>query len=548
MSLPVEEKPFFALDDGDFAPAEAGGGMVDDLRRAWQHRWLALVVAMTLCLFGWFIVAVLPNTYEAKARIYLDTQSILGPLLKGLAIDNDLRQVKVAETTRKTLLRRPNLEKVARETDKDLEAKTPQDFERVLMKLADSIEVKGGRRDNIFVITCQDKDPRVAKKVVETLLSIFVESTLSSMRRDTGRTEKFLDDQIAEYRARLEAAEERLKEFKRKNIGRMPTETGGYFSRLQSAMRELEGAELQLREAKKKRDELRRQLAKTGFVSNGAANAGADGANAARIRERIARLEETLDQLRLQYTDSHPDVVSVRNSLEALRRQLPKDSQPPVAPGGADPEALGRAYQELKVSLSEAEADVSALGVRVKEYQRRVNELREKMATIPEVEAKLAQLNRDYEINKSNYESLVARRESAAISREAEQSVDTVQFRIIDPPVVPALPIGPNRPVLLTLVLFLGLGAGGGAAWIKANLRRTIDSLDELQDTVGTRALVLGNVPLVAQDSRRLGRGLSNTLYFLLLALLIVVYIYLMMKEILHLNGLGDLLQTLAGG
>ena len=545
INLPMDDKVIFPLEDGDLG-ADDSGSLLADLRRAWQHRWLALTVMTLVCVSGWFIVALIPNTYEAKARIYLDTQSILGPLLKGLAIDNDLRQVKVAETTRKTLLRRPNLEKVARETDKDLEAKTPEDFERVLMKLADSIEVKGGRRDNIFVILCQDKDPRVAKKVVETLLSLFVESTLSAMRRDTGRTEKFLDDQIAEYRARLEAAEQRLKEFKRENIGRMPTEEGGYFSRLQGAMRDLDEAELQLREAKKKRDELSRQLRKSG-LSAGAGESTPSRPEVARLQERIARLEESLDQLRLQYTDNHPDVVSLKNSLAELRKQLASYavSSRPLGPdaGLAD----SQAYQELRVSLSEAEANVSALKVRVDEYRRRVKELRKKMATIPEVEARLAQLNRDYEINKKNYESLVARRESASISREAEQSVDTVQFRIIDPPVVPALPVGPNRPVLITLVFLLGLGVGGGMAWIKANVRHTIESLDELQEVVGTRSLVLGNVPAISAGRKRFGRGLSTPLFFLALSSLILVYVFLMMEEILHLDGLGGLLRLLRG-
>lgn len=543
MSASVQPPSFLSIDDDDRLHIERAS-VLDDIKRAWEHRWLALVLAVTVSSLGWYIVRAIPDTYEAKARVYLDTQSILGPLLKGLAIDNDLRQIKVAETTRKTLLRRPNLEKVARETDKDLEAKTPQDFERVLQKLADSIEVKGGRRDNIFVITCQDKDPRVAKKVVETLLSIFVESTLTSMRRDTGRTEKFLDEQIADYRARLESAETRLKEFKRKNVGRMPTEVGGYFSRLQTAMSELEQAKLGLNEAKKKRDVLRHQLHEAAPGLSHAVKASPVSGDVALIYERIARLEQTLDQLKLQYTDNHPDVQAVKRSLLELKGKLPKDAMPPRQGDTSGLAVLGQAYQELKVALGEAEAEVSALEVRVQEYQNRVDKLRQMMETIPEVEAELAQLNRDYEINKSNYESLVARRESASISREAEQTVDTVQFRIIDPPVVPALPTGPNRPLLLTLVLFLGLGSGGGAAWLKASMRRRINNQEDLLEVANGQGLILGSVPLVAAPRRRLRGRLASLVFYLLLSGLITVYALLMTKEIMHLSRVLDILQV----
>ncbi len=547
MSTAIQNNPFISSADEEPQALE-GRSILSDFKRAWAHRWLALVLATSVCLVGWYIVSIIPNTYEARARIYLDTQSMLGPLLKGLAIDNDLRQVQVAETTRKTLLRRPNLEKVARETDKDLEAQTPQDFERVLIKLADSIEVKGGRRDNIFVITCEDKDPRIAKKVVEILLSIFVESTLSSMRRDTGRTEKFLDDQIADYRSRLEAAELRLKEFKRENVGRMPTEAGGYFARLQAAISALDQARLELREARNKRDELRRQLEK-------AAPAGGDElvtedmgqGNVGMLYERIARLEQTLDQLRLQYTDSHPDVLSLSRSLEDLRQQLPKGSRAPTGSGDeARSIAMNQAYQELKVAVGEAEAEVSALDVRVREYQRRVNQLRTMMETIPEVEAELARLNRDYEINKTNYESLVARRESASISRDAEQSVDTVQFKVIDPPVVPALPTGPNRPILLTLVLLLGLGAGGGMAWIKAGMRQTIDTQADLETVIGANGMILGCVPASSGvKPKRAGGRLVSMLFWLMFMGLLFVYVLLMAKEVMHLNGFSELLQLM---
>ncbi|MBI1194368.1 MAG: chain-length determining protein [Gammaproteobacteria bacterium] len=519
-----------------------------ELQKMWRYRWLALAVAVIFSILGWMVVYMLPNTYQAKARIYLDTQSMLGPLLKGLAVENDLRQVEIAEMTRRTLLRRPNLEKVARDTDKDLLAKTPQDLERVLQRLADSIDIKGGRRDSIFVITCVDKDPHVAKKVVETLLSIFVESTLSSMRRDSGRTESFLDDQIVEYRARLEAAENRLKEFKQKNVGMMPTEAGGYFARLQSEKDRLEHARLELREAKKKQDALEGQLANAVPPVQVAGQMGMVSNSDESILDRISKLETQLDNLRLKYTDHHPDVLFLENSIEDLKKKLSNQgamSSPSKSKSGDEP-MLSRAYQELKVAASEAEAEVSALKVRVQEYEKRVNDLHEKMAVIPDVEAELTRLTRDYDINKSNYESLVARRESAAISRDAEQSVDSVQFRIIDPPIAPALPTGPNRPLLITLVLLLGLGAGGGLAWFKSQLQGTISTIRELSTFTGGE--VLGFVSTVAfAGGGRIASKASLVVFIAAVGGLLVVYTVLMLMDLLHLGSPMDAIRLLSG-
>ena len=188
-------------------------------------------------------------------------------------------------------------------------------------------------------------------------------------------------------------------------------------------------------------------------------------------------------------------------------------------------------YQNLKVALGKTEAQVSALFVRVREYKNRVSQLRELVDTIPKVEAELARLNRDYNINKSNYEGLVSRRESAKISREADQSVDDIQFRIIDPPIASIEPISPNRPLLLTAVLCLGLGLGGGLAWALGQLRPSFSDSKELRDFSGLP--VIGSVALVAvrkvNTKQLLFFGLST-------ALLFFVYLALMAAQFLRID------------
>ena len=193
--------------------------ILSHIRSTWRYRWYMVLVSVPLCIGGWAYVQLMPDQYEASARVYLDTQSILRPLMRGLAVDSDVGS-QIGMIT-KTLLSRPNLEKVARMTDLDLKAKTPDQMDNLLDMLNGKIKLEEvPRARNLYKIRYEDSSPQLAKKVVQSLLTIFVESTLGQSRKDTDSAQTFLDQQIKEYEARLVAAEDRLKDFKRRNIGR----------------------------------------------------------------------------------------------------------------------------------------------------------------------------------------------------------------------------------------------------------------------------------------------------------------------------------------
>jgi len=465
-------------------------------RMIWRFRWLALAAGAVLCVIGWFTVLLQPNQYEVETKVFLDTRTMLQPVLRGLAVDTNLRQESL-DMMRRTLLTRPNLETVARATDLDLEAETPEDFERLINGLGRGIEVSGTRRDNIFVISYTHTDPRLATRVVESLLNIFVERSLGESRKDTTATRQFLDAQIKEYEARLESAEERLKEFKQRNVGMMPRDGQGYYQRLQSAQGELAAVELALREAQNRRNELRRQVEGVGILFEPIipVNQVADAVSHP-LDGRIDSLERRLDDLLLQYTEQHPDVIGTRRVLEQLEEQRAADlaeREPVVAAPVETPSQIQNpVYQELKLALGTAEAEVAALQTRAEEYERRVEELANLVDTVPKVEAEFTRLNRDYEINKRNYEELVKRREALKLSDDAVQTTDDVQFNIIEPPRVPLVPVSPNRPALSAGALVAGLGAGLGLAWLVAQLRPAFYTRDELAETV--QLPVLGTV------------------------------------------------------
>jgi len=488
------------------------------LRGIWRYRWWIQAVAWPLCIVGWLFVWSLPDEYEASARVYVDTHTVLQPLLRGLAVQPNIEdQVRVLS---RTLLSRPNLEQVARMTDLDILATDEEQMEKLLESLEQRITIKGSR-ENLFTISFVDPDPRVARVVVEAFLTLFMESSLGGKRQDSDMAQEFLERQVQEYEAKLAAAEARLKEFKRRHLGKMPSEGKDYFARLQAAQSELRKVEVAYEEAVRRRDELQRQLdgevPTFGMVTTPSAPQGRHP-----LDGRIAALEEQLDELLLKYTEQHPDVVAIKETLARLEAQREADLRRMAGGQGTAPSSVieNPVYQQLKVALGQAEAEVAALQVRLKAAQREVRELKAAVDTIPEVEAQLAALNRDYGIIKKKYEELVARLESARLSEEAQRSTDTIQFKVIDPPFVPSEPVGPMRPLFMAVVLLGGLGAGVFFAFVLSQIRPVFDDTRILRAVTGYP--VFGSISQI-QNEAALRRqrvevsGFLGGLFFLLL-------------------------------
>lgn len=495
------------------------------VRSAWRFRWYMHLIAWPICIAGWAIVYNMPDEYEATAKVFVDTQSVLRPLLRGLAVQNNIGQE--VELMTRTLLSRPNLEKVARMTDMDLTATTPEAMDDMLSRLRATIKFAGSNRENLYSISYVNKNPQLAKNVVQSVLTLFVESSLGDSRNDSLVAQKFLDEQIKEYESKLVAAEEALKDFKRKNMGLMPGTGKEYFSNLQSAKEKLAGAELQLKEAVNRRDELERQLRGEEPTFGIGAPRSQQAVNTA-LDARIETLQTRLDDLLLQFTDKHPDVAALKRTIKDLKAQRAKEleqiakSAPALNSAADSGLETNPVYQQLKISLGETEANVAALKVRVEQFKAEVVKLENAVDTIPKVEADFQRLNRDYAINKKNYDALVERRESAKISEQAGQSVNDVKFRVVDPPFVGSDPVKPNRPLLISVVLVGGMLGGLAFMFFMSQIKPTYDNPRMIIQDLGIP--VFGTVSRVWTGHMRMKRRMDVLTFTLGGAGLIVLY------------------------
>jgi len=492
----------------------------------WRFRWTALVLAWLIAITGWVVVNKLDHKFYASARVYIDTNQVLEPLLVGLAIRPDVKQR--AALIGNTLLSRPNLERLVEATDLN---KVPQDDvtrEHVINELYRNLSIRdsSGSR-SVYTLSYTHTDAVISKQVVDALIAIFIESNRGEEEEDNLATRAFLDRRIAEYESRLSASEKRLSDFQRQNAGSMPGESGGYYQRIDNAESQLRTAGLALREMQNRRTELNRQLdsEKPVLINRDPNWIDPD------VR-RIQTLQAELNGLLVRFTDRHPRVGQLRDAIDELQQGIAaRDAA--GAPDSLSPgidELPSVVSQQLKTLLSETDARIAELQVRESYYQSELAELNATVDSIPLVEEQLVQLNRDYKTIQDQYLALLSRRETANLTEQVKKSTENVTFRVVDPAYVDSRPAVPNKK-FLNLVVFTGATAVGlGLSLLLSMLLPVF--FDKRGLVTGASLPMLGTVTLKRSFAARTGVLIGNMVYIGAAILLLVTLLVLLLLEI----------------
>ncbi|MBK8120757.1 MAG: chain length-determining protein [Sulfuritalea sp.] len=497
----------------------------------WLRRWLGVIVAWVVGVALAGAVFLTPDKYEASARIFVDTDSVLKPLLAGLVVQANTEQ-QIGMLSR-TLISRPNIEKLVRMADLDLGIKSTKDKDALIDDLMKTLKIKGVGRDNLYTIEYRDSNPEKARKVVQSLTTIFIESSLGGKQSDADTAIKFVEEQIKVYQKKLEEAEARLKDFKLKNIELNLDSDKGSTVRISEIGNQLNQARLELREAENSRDAIKREMTGESPVLLPDTPGTESSVSIPEIDGRIESQKRELDAVLKRFTEQHPDVISARRLIKELeeqkRQEIAVRKKAAIAnPAAASPNS-NPAYQQMKVSLTESEATIASLRVRVAEYESRYKRGVESMKLAPQVEAEFAQLNRDYEIHRKNYNDLVQRREGAGMSESMAAVSGVADFRLIDPPRASSKPVSPDRPLLLPLALLVALAAGLAASFAASQLRPVFFDSHTLRDVTGLPLLGVISMPVTpasqvqARKSRiRIGAALGSLVGFYGLAMLAI--------------------------
>ena len=460
--------------------------LLHQLHGIWLRRFWGLAAAWAVAMVGIPIALSIPAKYEAAAKVFVDTESVLKPLMQGLAVEpNQDQQLQILANT---LLSRPNVEKLIGRAGLEQSAEARKDRNALVEQLTRTIQLQGSTRDNLYSLSYRDPDPTRARRVVEAILSIFVESGLSNKRHDTDKALAFLDAQIKDYEAVLSKAEERLKQFKLHNMDYLASAQDSVAGML-ALDADINKARTELLVAQQRRDALRNQLSsespmllvdRADRVPGVPTPAGVDPL--ADLDARADALRRNLDELLRKYTDEHPDVVGTRRILAELQKQreaLLEERRRGGPAASGDRGQPNLVYQQIKVALAQAEVNVAELRTRLSQLEARYQRIRSEERLRPEFDKELAQLNRDYDIQKANFEKLVQRRQQAKLTGELGET-GSVDFRVIEPPRVSPQPVSPNRLTLIVALLVLAVGVGVAASFLMNQVLPTISSVKDL--------------------------------------------------------------------
>jgi succinoglycan biosynthesis transport protein ExoP len=497
-------------------------GLYEEFRIAvhsvWQRRWLAMAIAWGICVLGWLAVALIPNTYESQAKLFVQTKAIL-PDNTGISAVERQKQI---DTVEQTLTSAANLEKVVRGTDLGKNLVTPREIEGAVGGLRTAIKIKS-EQDNLFEISAtmsaggrsDGEAATLARDVVQKLIDIFVEENLAGGRGETSDTLRFLDEQLAKRQKELEIAEQKRVKFETENLGMLPG-IGSVSQRLETGRVEINQIDSQLIAAQSALAAINGQIAGTPQTIAGG---GGGGANP------LAQAQGELAGMKARgLTDQHPDVVAMKSQIAALKAAGAGAS---TSYGVSNP-----AYSSLVSMKAERQAAVAALQSRKSALQGEMNAMVAKQIQEPGVAAEQARIARDYEVLKTQYDKLLADREQVRLRGQVETQTDAVRFDLITPPSSPRTPIAPNRPLLLVAVLLAGIGGGIGGAFALGQLSASYPTAAKLEAASGLP--VIGSISQMLTQAQRDERKRKLRMYLGSGGALVGVFLLLLVIEFIQ--------------
>lgn len=453
-------------------------------RMVWKKRSLAAVVWIAVSAVAAVVIAKLPSVYEAEAVILVDSQKIPEKFVAStveITLQDSLNAIS------QQVLSSGVLEHVLDRYNLYPELRGRRSKAELLDKLRRDLQITTERglslgRPTAFRIAYDAPQAKVAAGVVNDVANSFVTQNVKTREQRAEGTSEFIESQLVQAKKSLDEQEVQLSEFKQKWAGELPQQEAALSSALARMETELQGnqeasaraqqnklvLENTLRFSESTLASLQRSLSapSTRIVT-------ANGVTALRNSER---LRAKLDELKLRYTNDHPEVKEARTQLEqALSDEAKADAiaskaaktgevQPTSDPAIAQLHAeIERQKERVAGTRTQLQVVEQELATRAKERQSIMQEIasyQSRVEKLPIREQQMASLTRDYENTKANYRSLLDKKISAGMATEMEKSQQSERFTIAEPAQVPAVPVKPKRPVLFAIASLAGLVLG----------------------------------------------------------------------------------------
>lgn len=501
-----------------------------DLKQYWliiqRRKYLALATAIAvLSLFTWGSFF-LPKTYEANSIVFIERSHFINPLIKGVGVtanlEDRLRNLKYGITTRNII------ERVIKKLGMDAKAKNPNQYEELIDTIRKNIDVKvkGVHETDLFIISYSGKEPQTVRDIVNTLVGEYIEENIGYRRTDIHDTYEFIQSQLMEYKKKLEESDSAITEFRKKNPHLIPQSENALFEKIEGFQKAKTEADIRLKELVMMRDNFQRQLSNekeltVAFVTK----------DDSPQQARLTHLNNQLLLLMTRYTEDYPEVVKVKREIEELKKKIAQAKDAPGDGAGSQTSMMNPIYQQLREQLTTTNAEIESLKARSSELSRQQQAAQGILGRMPKEQEEWTRLQRDRNVFQKIYDELLQKLESARLSKDLELTDKTTTFRVVDPAVLPLLPVKPDRIMMILLGIVLGIGAGIGAVFGFEYLDDSFKDSDSIEARLKLPVLV--TIPRIVTEEDELSEKKLNKKVFTAAGAYLFVIILVLVKEIL---------------
>ncbi len=493
-----------------------------------RRRYIALSAALAvLSLFTWGSF-LWPDVYEASSTVFIERSSLINPLISGVGVsaslEDRLRNLKNGITSRNII------DRVIKKLDLDITPKDDEKYERLIGGIRKNLNVMvkttRGSEADLFIISYTGGDPKTVRDIVNTLVSEYIEESTGYRRTDAYGAYKFIEDQILEYKKKLEDSDKAIREFRERNPGLVPQSETTVFTRIEGFQTARIEAEIKLKELLKKQENLQKQL--SGEKELTVAFVTRDGSP----QGRLNYLNNQLMILMTKYTDNYPEVIKVKNEIEELKRQMEQTKNSAIESSGSETSTINPIYQQLREEMAKINAEIESLRARSEEILKQQQKSQEILGRMPKEQEEWSKLQRDRNVYQKIYDDLLQKLENARVSTDLELSGKTSNLKVIDPAILPHLPVKPDRVKIIILGIVLGIASGIGLALGIDSFNHSFQDEDSVE--AGLKLPVLASIPKVVTDTDELSSKRRDIKIFAAAGAYLFVIGVVLVKEFLY--------------
>jgi len=463
------------------------------LQAIYRYKYLFVFVALAVMTAIGAYSFTLPKIYRADTTVFIE-KNVIDELVEGIAITPNIEErVRVLQYA---ILSRDMVVKTLEELDSPIFKESNAKQQAYVSKLIDRARLNITRNMDRFTLSIEDRDPAFAQKFINTLVGKYVEENISAKRDETYGANRFLEEQLAIFKEKLERAEDKIIEFRKKQGIYFSVDEGSTLENIRELMTEVENINLTQETLLGRRSQLQEQLNTTAPTVDFVSQSG-EG-------DRLVNMQNRLNTLLLRYTDNYPEVVRLRAEIESLKQALQNPGSDAAEGGTTTMTSANPLYQELQGQLIELDAGLSSLWARKRNLELSIAKREKELQEVPAAKKELGILMQERDSYRSIYNDLLARMGQSEVSKQMEIGNKVSTFRIVDPALLPEIPVSPNLLRMFLMSVAAGVGCGIGLVFLLVNMDSRPRSTAALENLGIEILAIVPNISEPALVKRRL--------------------------------------------